>query len=154
MEAVRDLKAPIFDDPKISLSVAVSSVIRKRSKKQAILGFTLMLISGVLYAGLATLVKWGFTLGYSAAEMLTYRASVQMVVASALYIIKYKRGTQATQTNLKDLERNSILATVARGIMGAGSTFTYFQATTMVAIGDVVTLKGLAAVFTSIAGII
>eukprot|EP01083_Nonionella_stella_P204819 746371_1 len=65
-------------------------IIEKKSRQQVMFGLTLMLMSGVLYSGLATLVRWASDLGYSAAEILVYRASVQMVVAGTTYYFKSK----------------------------------------------------------------
>ena len=136
------------------------NLIERKSKQKVIFGLILMLMSGVLYSLLATLVHWAFTLGYSAAEILVYRASVQMIVASTSYIVSWrkmkKKGitTQNINKGIKEsvLKPKQIAAVIGRGIFGAGSTFTYFEGTTLIDVGDCVTLKALAAVFTSFAG--
>ena len=123
----------------------------RKSKKNALIGLLLMFISGILYSFLATLVRWGSNLGYNAAEILIYRASVQVIVALILYTINCIKKNK-TDKHIYSIPKKSILSTIGRGLFGAGSTFTYFQATTMIPIGDVVTLKGLTAVFTSFTG--
>eukprot|EP01083_Nonionella_stella_P014476 40645_1 len=117
-----------------------------KSKRAIIIGVLLMFASGLLYSGLATLVRWGSMLGYSAAEILVYRSSVQIIVAITAYRINH------TKQHRPHLNRAAMTAVIGRGIFGAFSTFTYFESTTLIPVGDVVTLKGLAAVLTSFAG--
>lgn len=99
-------------------------------------------------------------MGYTAAEMLFYRAFVQTMVGS-LSLMRYYSPPRKLNSNAIErvvenpypkLQTKQILAIIGRGIFGAFSTLTYFQATTMTPVGNVVTLKGLAAVFTSFAG--
>eukprot|EP01084_Bolivina_argentea_P077650 140889_1 len=138
-------------------------LVERKTKQTVILGLSLMLTSGVLYSLLATFVRWGSTLGYSAAEILVYRASIQMIVAAISYCISHRKlkksfnniPTQHVKDQVKKmLGRKQILAIIGRGIFGSGSTFTYFEGTTLIDVGDCVTLKALAAVFTSFAGYI
>ena len=131
-----------------------------RSKRNVILGLSLMLTSGVLYSLLATLVRWGNKLGYSPAEILMYRASVQMIVAALSYYAQHRRMQKSVNVPAKFVRNQmakmlgwrQILAVLGRGIFGAGSTFTYFEGSTLIDVGDCVTLEALAAVFTSMAG--
>lgn len=144
----------------LTVSQAIQVELKDKPKKNIIIGLILMLMSGVLYAGLATFVKWASTLGYSAAEILVYRASVQIIVAGISYYIQIKRGNRgATKAKMSSFSRISgraphrqIVAIIGRGMFGACSTFTYFEGTTLINIGDCVTLKALAPVFTSFAG--
>eukprot|EP01084_Bolivina_argentea_P021475 39900_1 len=134
--------------------------IEKKSKEKVILGIVLMLLSGVLYSGLASLVKWGSDLGYNAAEILVYRASVQMCVAGTSYYLQARKlkkknnlSISPRKLNMKKLfTKKQIAAIIGRGLFGAASTMTYFEGTTLVPVGDCVTLKALAAVITSFAG--
>eukprot|EP01084_Bolivina_argentea_P261457 441843_1 len=137
----------------------IENAIESHSRKQTILGVLLMLLSGLLYSWLTTLVKWATILGYSSAEVIVYRSFIQIIIASIQYCIKRRKLQKAEQIKQKQMKiemisSKQLASIIGNATFGSLATIASFEGAALCPVGDNVSLKSLTAVTTAFAGYI
>eukprot|EP01084_Bolivina_argentea_P222859 377179_1 len=128
-----------------------NNTVTSVESKNAAIGLTLMIISGLFYSLLAVFVQCLSDLNFKSEEIVIYRAVQQIFICVTTSL--FTRNSKSANSKKFGLygvnDRKLFFAVVGRGIFGAFGVYGYFESIHLIPIGDTLSLKGLCPIFTS-----
>ena len=125
-------------------------------RKSSIKGIVLMLISALEFSLVATVTKYNSNNGYPSMEILIFKGTVQLIIATILANIMINIGqcnleclSSKLYKDLISMDKWTFLSVIGRGIFGGAGGVCYTISISMLSVGDAISLYSTFPVYTA-----